>query len=385
MKTIEISGLEEAKVVECTVQVLGDPRLSDPVVSDDFPALERLVAVSSDGKWLALDRRARAYSPHLLTIARAEEEAEEIVVPLDQYGKNSQIRDINNEGALLLQGELDELGFDHGHSCRPVLFKVGDEGPLALPPLYEREPRWSARFSNRPPSHIPCCYTFDEKIFGWAYVRSTDDESCGYRYFLYEQQKPRVWTVTYLPDSLSNLWLRPAAAGNFVWVERKPKEGVIKFGSFDGTSCRAFDLEVEGENPKIGSVAENNTFVCQYATKGMQKNDKKAPKLADYTLLARPHDKAVQLFQKSRNKNPWLEKISLNGQYVIGYTPREGWFVLQAQGDGYVYRVLDTPSWRIDSLAHVMDDGRIYATATCVRHNRSHFRLKMPVMLVPQW
>lgn len=47
--------------------------------------------------------------------------------------------------------------------------------------------------------------------------------------------------------------------------------------------------------------------------------------------------------------------------------------------------MLKVPGWRIDALAYVTDDGKVFATATCTERKHGCFRLKLPVLLTPQW
>jgi len=159
---------------------------------------------------------------------------------------------------------------------------------------------------------------------------------------------------------------------------------VIKFGLFDGMSFSNFDITVLGNDPKVIEVASDNTFICCYGVKGKRKRKNKEVSDSYYTLLAKPQNNALQLF-KDGEENPWLETMSFNGKYVIGSHSTVGWFILKAEGDDYSYRVLKIDGWRIESLARVMDDGRVYALATCLERKHDCFRLKLPVVLTPQW
>jgi len=389
MKTIDVFGLNEKKTIECFVRVLGNHRICDPMVSGNVPIIEYLSAVSPNGEWLALDRVEKGSRKDLITITRVEEGAEEIVVPMDFDWENSRIRDISNDGTLLFQVELDRGFSNYGHSRRPLLFKYGDKKPLILPPPYDKEDMSFFRSpseGNCQTAHTPYCYTSEGKIFGWSRRRYDDRQYLnlnGTDYFVYEQKKPGVWVVEYLPDSLDGKWIWTAYHNTFVWADQRSKDNIIRFGLFDGKSCSNFDIAVYGYNPQVVEVASNNTFICHYGVKGKRKYKNK--EMHDYyALLAKPQDNALNLF-KDGEENPWCEKLSPNGKYVIGSHTTVGWFILKSESDGYSYRVLNTPGWRIESLASVMDDGRIYAVATCVERKHGYFRLKLPVLLVPKW
>jgi hypothetical protein len=181
-----------------------------------------------------------------------------------------------------------------------------------------------------------------------------------------------------------NRWWWPAYHSQIIWADRHPQDGIIHFGLFDGASCSNFDLTVKGDNPIVVAVASDNTFICQYSVKGKRRRQGKESNSSSYTLLAKPQDNTLQLFKDSE-ENPWFEHLSANSHYVIGSLPGVERFILNAQGDTYHYRTLNTPGWRIDSLAAVMDDGRVYATGTCIERKDDCFRLKLPLLLTPQW
>lgn len=390
MKTIEIIGLEEKLPINCSVYVLGNPRMSDPITSDNVLALERLAVVSPNGKWLALERNAQFASNDMLTIVKAEEGAEEVVVPVDFDWEQLRIRDINNEGTLLFQAELERNSIGYGHSRRPLLFKQGDAKPLILPPPYNKEDRGnlrSPREDDRPASHTPYCYTSEDKIFGWShrkYSERVQRERDGVDRFIYTQEKPGVWTIEYLPDFLNGKWLWPGYHNTFILSDRKPKDGIITFGLFDGKKCSNFDITALGDDPKVVRVASDNTFICHYGVKEKWKRKNQEVESSYYTLLAKPNESALQLF-KDGEENPWLEYLSTNGKYAVGSHPDVGYFILKAHCDAYDYRVLAVMGWRIESLAAVLDDGKVYATATCIERSHGCFRLKLPVLLTPEW
>lgn len=119
MNPLRISGLlEKPNEVECSVRVLGDPRLSDPSVCENIPELERLAAVSPNGQWMALVRKGRGLRDEFYTISQTGEGAKETVIPLKNEWGCTRARDIADDGAFLFGAELERSFSDYGFSRR---------------------------------------------------------------------------------------------------------------------------------------------------------------------------------------------------------------------------------------------------------------------------
>jgi hypothetical protein len=390
MNTISLAGLTGTPAeVRCAVNVLGDPRLSDPTSDHSLAELERLSAVSPNGQWLGLTRQGFSKGHSLLIIAPVQEGAEEIIVPLDMEWEWPRIRAITDDGTLLFRVELARR--DHGYARRPLLFKPGDKEPLILPPPYTK-PEWSRRPNDPAPlSHTPYCFAPDGTIFGWTHprreerrqraVETIDIGHCVWR------QLPTGWMVEYLPDFLNDKWLWPACNGTFLWANAPRKDATICFGVFDGVSCTPCEVTLDGSGPKVFGAATNGTFIGSYSIHDGRHgvDDEGKPDLSCYTYLLRPHHNTIRVFNEAADKNPWLEHLSANGQYVVGSQAGVGYFILKAMGGGYRYAVLHAPGWRIESLACVTDEGKVFATATCVERKHGCFRLTLPVLLTPRW
>lgn len=395
MTTISVDGLTgKAQAVECTAQVLGDPKLFDPAVGEDVSVFQRLSAVSPCGTWMALRRKGCRSGAAVFTIARTQEGAEEITIPLSRDWKWPHICGIADDGTILFRAELNH--FDNGYSRRPLLFKPGDQKSLILPPPYDKEAKWKGCLSGeediRPVSHTPHCYAPNGTVFGWTKGKYGDREE--HRRYdtphcVWEKQPSGKWTVECLPDSLNSQWLWPGYGGTFVWADRPKEDDTISFGLFDGTSTTTFDVTLKGTDPKTIGVAADGTFFGHYGVKDGRsgKDEKGEPMCSYYAYLVRPQSNAVRVFndvEKDEN-NPQLEALSSNGQYVIGSHLGVGVCILQAHNGGYRYGVLKAPGWRIDGLTCVTDDGKVFATATCTERKHGCFRLKLPVLLTPQW
>lgn len=395
MHAIHIAGLtSKPRDVACAARPLGDPKLFDPAASMSAPRFARLCAVSPNGQWMALKREGCFERQDVLTIAQAEEGAGETVVPLDLEWAYTRIRGIANDGMLLFQVELGGTA-DYGYSRRPLTFKPGAERPTILPPPYDKEAKWKGRLPDeedtRPPAHTPDCYAPDGTIFGWTLSRFEEcHQRAGYnqRYCTWKAQED-AWTIAYLPDSLDGKWVWPAHGGAFTWCDRPEEDDTIHFGLFDGTSSTTFAVTLNGHDPRTIAVARDGTLLGHVGVRDGRagKNEKGEPKSSYYAYLIRPQADAVRLFNDAAEgeKNPRLEKMSTSGVYIVGFHPGVGYFILRAEGDRYRYAVLQTPGWRIENLCHVTDDGAVYATATCIEKKHGCFRLKLPVLLSPQW
>lgn len=186
---------------------------------------------------------------------------------------------------------------------------------------------------------------------------------------------------------MNSKWLWPAYASTFVWCDRPDEDGAVHFGLFDGTNTTTYEnVCVEGHAIVVVSVARSGTFLGHFCIrdgrKGQDKDGK--PELSSYTYLIQPQTKAGHLFNDF-DKNPWLHELSPDGQCIIGSHPGAGHFLMKAEGDGFRYATLATKDWRIEDVVDVTDDGHVFAVVTCTERRHGCFRLKLPVLLIPQW
>lgn len=392
MNTLHISGLlEQPKAIECSVRVLGDPRLSDPSVSENISELERLIAVSANGQWMALVRKGRGLRDKFYTISRTGEGTEEMVVPLKNEWEHTRARDIADEGTFLFEAELARSFSDCFFSRRPVVFTPGNKELVVLPPEY-KEREWGADplKDDRPRSHTPYCYAPDGAVFGWThpnYDRRRDMESRETPHCIWRRKQSGEWTVEYTPDFMNSKWLWPAYTGTFVCCDQPDEDDTVRFGFFDGVVTTPYeDVSVDGHAIVVVSVAKNGTFLGHCCIRDGKKGKDKygKPELSSYTFLIQPQTKAGHTFNDF-DKNPWLHELSANGQYIIGSHPGAGHFLMKAEGDGYRYAALATKDWRVEDLVDVTDEGHVFAVATCTERKHGCFRLKLPVLLIPQW
>lgn len=393
MKTLHISGLEKPTPIECAVRVLGDPRLSDPSVSNNIPKFQHLAAVSPGGQWIALiregDKRGKIY-----TISRTDEGAEELTVPLnDKRWTRTRARDIADNGTFLFEANLNELCIDDRFSRRPLVFTPNNQELVILPPKYQEwEPDASYLEDNRPQSHTPDCFTPDGSVFGWTFPNQSQRQGLGCYatpHCIWRHQESDEWTIQYMPDFMNSkdLCPCPAYADTFVWCDRSAEDDIVHFGLFDGTAAKTYDdVSIEGQGTMIVSAANNSTFIGHFCVRDGRTGKDKAgkSKISSYTFLIQPTAKAGHVFN-DLDRNPWLHRLSPNGQYIIGPHPGGGGFLMKAEGDGYHYATLTTRDWRIEGVTSVTDQGQVFAIATCTERKHSCFRLYLPIMLTPQW
>lgn len=394
MKEINVAGLSaQPEKVECSVQVLGDPGVNDPSASENIGELERLAAVSSNGQWMALVRKRRLSQDEFYTILRADEGAEEMVVPYKNEWRHTRARDIANDGTFLFEAELERSFTDYGFSRRPLVFKPGNNKPIVLPPEYHKR-LWGTGFleDDRPRSHTPYCYAPDDTVFGWSHV-GYQERTEWHRYDLlhciWRKQATDEWQIEYLPGYLNNKWLWPGYAGTFIWADDRPeRSGAIHFGLFDGLSITTFSVTLEGRDPKTVSVASDGTFLGSFGVvDGRNSVDREEDKVPSsyYSYVIRPQDQAIHVFNELPEHNPWLRELSANGRFVIGSHPKVGFCLLKEADDNYRYTVLQAIGWRIEDVVRVTDDGKVFGVATCTERGHDCFRLTLPVALTPQW
>lgn len=382
MKSVEIVGLtNKPRNIVCGVRVLGDPKLFDPAEEEDIPLLQHMLAVSPNRDWMALVRKSLITDNESYSMARTQEGAAEVEVPLESKYVllNTQPRDVANDGIFLFDAELsgspDQLHF----SRRPLVFKVGDKKPTILPPVYV-EPEWDDEplKGGFPYSHTPVCFTPDGRVFGRTYDPKF---SFNLPHCVWQRQPSGEWTIDYLPDFTHTKWLWPAWNGAFTACDWTHEYADIGFGLFDGTSYTSYEsLTVHGRDCKIVSVSQPGIFIGHFCTVTKEDHESRS-----FGFLANPATGALHVFNDFHRRNASLHYISANGRYVIGSHPPSGNCILRADGDGYNYATYSAPGWRIETAIDVTDEGNVYGTATCLDRKHGCFRLKLPVLLVPQW
>ena len=396
MKDIAINGLTlSPKKIPCHVNVLGDPGLSDPALASHTVGIHELAAVSGSGAWLALvrGRPSAENDTSIITVCRAQEGAEEIVVLRPPESQRVIPRDIRNDGTLLFEAELGYPSNASGFSRRAVLFEPGQSQPVILPPLFNQEDLFDDPMRKGVArSHTPLCFTPNGNVFGWAYkaydVEKGIKES-GLRNCFWYQSGSTDWNLEYGPSYLENMSLWPAHNGMYIWcarVEEGSKE-LAHVGLFNGKGLEIFnDITLPGHRHVISAVAGNNIFLgrLHWSDGRSQESESGEDAPSHYSYLVDPERQAMHIFNDSLKNNPLLESISENGNCLIGIKPDAGFFLMQAAGEGYSFGLLDAPGWRIEDVVHVSDEGHVFALATCTDRKQGCFRLKLPVKLIPQ-
>ena len=391
MNTLHISGLaQKPEELECSMRVLGDPRYSDPSAKENISELEELVAVSPNGHWMAL-RRKGSSQEEINTISRTDEGSEEIVVPMNFGWGQVCARDIADDGTLLFQAELTPLFDDLGFARRPIVFTPENKKLFVLPPEYKEEEWLSGSLpTGRPKSHTPHCYASERTVFGWTHVNYDGRrEANGHNisHCVWRHQETGEWVVEYMPKITNSKWLWPASTGTFIWCDRPNRDSVVRFGLFDGTSMATFDdVSIMGHGVAVLSVAKDSTFLGNFCVGDgrQEKSEEGESELSCYAFLVRPHTKEIHVFNEFGN-NPFLYAVSANGQYVIGSQPDVGYSLMKLEGNSYRYVALTARDWRIEDVTDVTDEGHVFAVATCTERKHDCFRLKLPVLLIPQW
>lgn len=388
MKTLEINGLsDKPRTVECDVRVLGKPELFDPLHSDRLPEFDHLFGVSPNGQWMALVRKCKDFDTEIYTIVQAQEGADEIVVPLkDSFDRFTRPRDVANDGMFLYQASVSPS--DSLHSRRPFVFKPGDKESTVLPPEYDEESPYSYLDKNpndHTLSHTPYCFAGSDTVFGWTHTLSSLRERHHDDYELvhciWRRANRDAWMVEYMPEFLRFKWVWPTRDGKFFCCDWSKKEGEVEFGLFDGSTYKPFkNFAIHGHGCKITAVAADGTCLGHIDVY-REKRKEDDCNSCFYTFLARPAAGTAHVFNESVENNVWLTELSENGKYALA----EGCEILRAENGGYRHATFTSPGWRIDDTAGVTNNGHVFATATCLERKHGCFRLKLPVLLVPQW
>src|SRR3989344_3848839 len=172
MKDITITGLtSEPKKIQCHVSVLGDPGMSDPAIASHTVGIHELAAVSGSGAWMAVvrGRPSAENDTSIITVCRAQEGAEEIVVIRPPESRCVTPRDIRNDGTLLFEAELGYPSNASGFSRRAVLFDPSQSQTVILPPPFNQEDLFDdPMLKGVARSHTPLCFTPNGNVFGWA-------------------------------------------------------------------------------------------------------------------------------------------------------------------------------------------------------------------------
>ena len=391
MKRIQIIGLDAGKSEsrEFSVLVLGNKARGDSLSSDAPRAVECIGAVSPDGAWVALSREGWCDDRRELSLVDVAHPEAEIYVPLDPAWCWPRIRDLNSQGVLLAQVELDQFE-DASRSRRPILFDPKGEKMQILPPAFKRS-RWgSEERMKEPGGHTPHCFAGDGSISGWAHCSMQeilkDRSDRGTLWCSWKKSLLGRWQVEYLPETLRQLWVWPGPNGALVWNETESKSRPARFGFYDGHTMSTWPLSLEGTGIKVISVASDFTLSGHLCSKGARGEG--------YCFLAQPGRAEGAMLLKHPERQLWLAGMCRSGRYLVGtIASREsrkqtesalegrGVFLLEARDQEYHYYEVLSPGWRLSEPAAVTDTGTVFCLGVCVDPKSAWFRLKMPLSL----